>query len=256
MITVESINISGTENAVSIELSNNKKYKILLKDYDNLPFVCREGSNLEDTASSENTGFEPTETNDFFEGGRISFLRFLSRKYTIYNSAVSKVAFSDMSKKSLYQKLYYSIQKNQNKNAENAKNNKTVIEPEELKSLCSLVCDEFEQAGYINDKKYAFDRAVYLKEYKKYGVNRIRDYLYQKGVGKTAIDEALEDEFFADEEGDFENMLGLLGKKFRSGLDKTDRKETAKAINLLARNGYAYHQAKKAVAAFTEDGEE
>jgi regulatory protein len=249
MVKADSVNIFVSENAAVIHLSTGKKYKILLGDYDNLPFVCTNGSPLENIEIDVEKA-ESTETNSFFDGDCVGFLRFLSRKYNIYSSAMSKVAFADMSKKNLYQKLYYAVLQNQKKN------NNISIEPEELKDLCRLVCDEFEQAGYIDDKKYALDKAKYLKEYKKYGMNKIKDYLYQKGIGRTAIDEALEDEFFEDEEGDFENMLDLLRRKFRAGLDKSDRNAVSKAINLLARNGYSYHQAKKAVTEFIENQEE
>ena len=50
-------------------------------------------------------------------------------------------------------------------------------------------------------------------------------------------------------------MQGLLARKFRTGIDKSDRNEMSKAVNLLARNGYSYGQAKKAVAEFIENQE-
>ena len=246
MIKISSVNIFTSENAAVVELSTGKKYKILLKDYDNLPFVCKSGASLENIIIDVQKA-EEFESNRFFDGDCVNFLRFLSRKYNIYNSALSKIVFTDMSRKQLYQKLYYAVMQNQKKN------NKIDTEPEELKDLCSLVCDEFERAGYINDKKYALDKAKYLKEYKKYGKNRIKEYLYQKGLPKAAIDEALEDEFFEDEDGDFENMFNFLSRKFRAGIDKTDRNAVSKAINMLSRNGYSYAQAKKAVTEFTDN---
>ena len=254
MVKIETVNIFVSENAAVIELSNGKKYKILLGDYDNLPFVCTHGSPLENIEIDVEK-IELSDTNGFFNGDCVNFLRFLSRKYNIYSSAMSKIAFTDMSKKGLYQKLYYAVLQNQRKPVAEGRK-PAQIEPEELKNLCALVCDEFERAGYVNDKKYALEKAKYLKECKKYGKNRIKEYLYQKGASKDAIDEALEDEFFEDEEGDSANMQGLLARKFRSGIDKYDRNEVSKAVNLLARNGYSYGQAKKAVAEFIENQEE
>jgi regulatory protein len=248
MVSVVSVDMFLSENASIIELSTGRKYKILLKDYDNLPFECVKGAPLENIIIDVEKA-ESTETNRFFDGDCVSFLLFLARKYSIYNSAVSKIAMTDMTKKQLYQKLYYAVIQNQKKYK------KTAIEPEILKDLCRLVCEEFEQSGYINDRRYALDKAKQLKQYKKYGVNRIKEFLFQKGVTKEVIDETLEDEFFIDEDGDIENMRGLLQKKFRSGIDKSDRNEVSKAINLLARNGYSYSQAKKAVTDFTENQE-
>jgi len=200
---------------------------------------------------------ELSETNQYFDGDCVEFLVFLSRKYTIYRSAISKVAMTDIPKKSLMTKLYFSYgqylkKANQNKSA----NNKIEIEPETLKTLCGLVCDEFEASGYIDDKRYAYDKAKYLKEYKKYGNGKIKEYLYQKKVPSDIIAEVLEDEFFSDEDTEHENMRNLLKKKYGENLnrlDKSDRNDINKAINMLIRNGYKYQDAKNAVADFMDE---
>ena len=226
MITVNTTDIFPSDNCVHIGLSNGKKYKILLKDYENLPFECKENSLLDDE--------------------RIDSVIFLSRKYSVYKSAISKIALTDIPKKQLYQKLYFSYKQYL----------KNEIESETLKTLCALVCDEFESSGYIDDRRYAFDKARYLKEYKKYGNNKIKEYLYQKGIPSDIISETLEDEFFAGGDGNLENMQNLLKKKFGENLnrlDKSDRNDIQKAINMLIRNGYKYQEAKNAVFDLIED---
>jgi len=247
MIVVNAVEIFLSDNFAQIELSNGKKYKILLRDYENLPFECRPGSRLENIAIDvDKIGLN--ETNQHFDGDCAGFLAFLSRKYSIYRSAISKVALSDVPKKQLYQKLYFAVYQNN-------KNSKTETGPEILKALCGLVCDEFEAAGYIDDRRYAADKAKSLKEYKKYGNGKIKEYLYQKGIPSDIINETLEDEFFGDENGDLENMRGLLKKKYGENLnrlDKSDRADIQKAINMLIRSGYKYQQAKNAVADFTD----
>ena len=251
MITVNTAEIFLSENAVHIELSDGKKYRILLKDYENLPFECKSDSLLENIIIDVGK-IESSETNQFFDGDCVNFLKFLSRKYSIYRSAISKVALTDLPKKQLYQKLYFAVRQNYGKNNKA----KSEIEPETLKDLCGLVCDEFESAGYINDRRYASDKAKYLKEYKKYGANRIKEYLYQKGLSSEIINETLDDEFFEDEDGDFENMRGLLKKKYGEDLDrldKSDRNAVQKAIHMLVRNGYKYQDAKKVLEDFTEN---
>jgi SOS response regulatory protein OraA/RecX len=222
-----------------VGLSDGKNYKILLKDYESLEFECGPGSAL--------------------DGESAGLLVFLSRKYAIYRSALSKVAMTDIPKKLLESKLYYAY-----KNAESRRGapgsprpagQQAAIEPEALKILCALVCDEFEAAGYINDRRYALDKARYLKETKKYGKNKIKAYLYQKRIASDIIAEILEDGFFDDEETDFENMRVLLRKKYGADLeklDKSDRKDISKAINMLVRGGYKYQQAKKALESLTE----
>jgi len=229
MTAVNSVEIFSSDNAAHISLSNGKKYKVLLKDYENLPFECK--------------------SNSLLDGEYCDFLIFLSRKYSIYKSAISKIAMTDIPKRQLFQKLYLSYRQYL----------KNEIEPETLKTLCGLVCDEFEAAGYIDDRKYALDKAKYLKEYKKYGNGRIKEYLYQKSVPTDIINETLEDEFFSDEDGDAENMRSLLTKKYGENLnrlDKSDRNDIQKAISMLIRNGYKYQDAKNAVADFTDGADE
>ena len=242
MIEIEKADMLGHDNAALLTLSTGKKYKILMRDYDDL-----DKSELD-----------------------LDELRFLSRKYSVYNAALSKIAFSDMSKKQLYQKLYQKFAFPSGTAKESQPAAISQMPREELRELCAAVCDEFEAAGYINDEKYALEKAEYLRESKKYGPGRIKEYLYQKGAAKSAIDAAIAGVFADDDEdGDAdgngagkneninaENMQALLSRKFRAGIDKTDRKDVAKAINYLSRNGYSYAQAKTAVTKFTEEDDE
>ena len=156
-----------------------------------------------------------------------------------------------MPKKQLYKKLYFAVYQNYKKN-----NKTSEFDSETYKDLCGLVCDEFETAGYINDRRYAGDKAKYLKEYKKYGNGRIKEYLYQKGIASDIINEILEDEFFSDEDIELENMRSLLKKKYGESLDRldiSDRNAVQKAIHLLLRNGYKYQDAKKAIEDIIEN---
>jgi len=256
MIVVNTVEIFPADNAVHISLSNGKKYKVLLRDYENLPFECKSNSLLENI-KIDVSKLNLSETNQYFDGDCVEFLIFLSRKYTIYRSAISKVALTDMPKKLLMSKLYFSYGQYLKKSNQNKiENNKIELEPETLKTLCSLVCDEFEASGYIDDHRYAFDKAKYLKESKKYGNGKIKEYLYQKKIPSDIISEVLEDEFFSDEDGDLENMRNLLKKKYGENLDrldKTDRNDVQKAINMLIRNGYNYQSAKNVVFELIED---
>jgi len=261
MIVVNTVEIFPSDSAVHIDLSTGKKYKILLKDYENLPFECKSNSRLENIKIDVDK-INLSETNQYFDGDCVAFLIFLARKYNIYRSAISKVAMTDVPKKQLYQKLYFAVYQNykEQKNTKKYKNktgeNSGEIEPDILKVLCSLVCDEFERAGYIDDRRYALDKAKYLKEYKKYGGGRIKEYLYQKGISSDIINETLEDEFFSDDDGERENMRGLLIKKYGENLnrlDKSDRNAIQKAIHMLVRNGYKYQNAKNAVFGFIDD---
>ena len=269
MIVVNTVEVFLPDSAVHIDLSTGKKYKILLKDYDNLPFECKPNSRLENI-TIDTDKINLSEINQYFDGDCVAFLSFLSKKYSIYRSAISRVALTDVPKKQLCQKLYFAVRQNyiDQKNTKKYKNNSNNInnidnnnnnpelEMDRLKILCSLVCDEFEAAGYINDHRYALDKAKYLKEYKKYGSGKIKEYLYQKGIPFDIINETLEDEFFSDGDADLENMRGLLKKKYGENLnrlDKSDRNALQKAIHMLVRNGYKYQEAKNAVFGFIDD---
>ncbi|MCL2158959.1 MAG: recombination regulator RecX [Oscillospiraceae bacterium] len=247
MIVVNSVEIFLSDNYVLIALSNQKKYKILLKDYENLPFECAPDSLLENI-KIDTDKLSLSQTNECFDGDCLGFLSFLSKKYAIYRSAISKVALTDVPKKQLFFKLYLAVKKNS-----------PDTDPEALKTLCSLVCDEFEALGYIDDRRYALEKAKYLRDYKKYGEGKIKEQLYQKGIPSDIISEILEGEDFSSEEAEInemENMRNLLKKKYGENLDRLDKSERSdiqKAINMLIRNGYKYQAAKNAVFEFIDD---
>ena len=243
MTVVNEVEIFLSDNYVKIGLSDGKKYRILLKDYENLPFGCSPDSRL-DNIKIDTDKLGQSETNGHFDGDCVGFLGFLSKKYAIYKSAIAKVALTDIPKKQLFQKLYFGVRQNS-----------PGTDPETLKTLCGLVCGEFEAHGYIDDRRYALDKAKYLKEYKKYGNGKIKEHLYHKGIPPDIINEILEDEYFSDEEGELSNMRNLLKKKYGenlSRLDRSDRNEVQKAVNMLIRNGYKYQDAKNAVAELAE----
>ena len=240
---INTVEIFLSDNYVRIELSDGKKYRILLKDYENLPFECNPESRLENIKiDTEKIGL--SETNGYFDGDCAAFLGFLSKKHAIYKSAIAKVALTDIPKKQLFQKLFFAVRKNGG------------IDTETAKTLCALVCAEFEAHGYIDDRRYAAEKAKYLKEYKKYGKGKIKEQLYQKGIPGDIINETLEDEYFSDEEEELSNMRELLEKKYGKQLDKMDKSDknaAQKAISMLVRNGYRYQAAKNEIAKLLEE---
>ena len=244
MIIVNTVEIFLSDSYVRLELSDGKKYRILLKDYENLPFGCKPDSRLENTIIDTDK-ISLSETNGYFEGDCAAFLGFLSKKYAIYKSAIAKVALADVPKKQLFQKLFFAVRKNSPE-----------ADAGQLKTLCGLVCAEFEARGYVDDRRYAQNKAKYLKDYKKYGNGKIKEQLYQKGIPPDIISETLEDEYFSDEEGEFSNMRTLLRKKYGENLDrmdKSDKNAVQKAITMLVRNGYRYQAAKNALAEIVDE---
>jgi hypothetical protein len=113
MIVVNNVEVFLSDNYASVELSNGKKYKILLKDYENLPFDCKPDSRLENiTIDTDKLAISGT--NQYFEGDCVGFLGFLSKKYSIYRSAITKVALADVPKKQLFLKLHFAVQNRKN----------------------------------------------------------------------------------------------------------------------------------------------
>lgn len=60
-----------------------------------------------------------------------------------------------------------------------------------LEDEIELAIAKLEELKIIDDKKYAQSVADYLSNKKKYGINRIRQYLVQKGVAKNIIENVL-----------------------------------------------------------------
>ena len=96
------------------------------------------------------------------------------------------------------------------------------------------------ELGYINDSDYA---RLIVRHYssKGYGVTRIRDELYKRGIPRDLWDEML-DEVNEDEMDDA--ALGFLVKKLRGSEDKDDIR---RASDALVRRGFSYEDARAAV---------
>jgi len=101
------------------------------------------------------------------------------------------------------------------------------------------------ELGYINDHDYA---VLIVRHYsaKGYGVARIRDELYKRGIPRDLWDEKL-DEINEDEMEDA--ALAFLKKKLRGSDDKDDLR---RASDALVRRGYSYDDARAVVSRYLE----
>ena len=98
-----------------------------------------------------------------------------------------------------------------------------------------------ENYSFIDDKRYA-DSFVESKK-KKYSRRELEAKLYQKGVSKEEIREALGDISDADE---LENCIRLLRKRVKSEEMLSDPAERRKSFAYLMRKGYGYEVVEKA----------
>lgn len=109
---------------------------------------------------------------------------------------------------------------------------------EEISSLC----DRMEELGYLNDADYAA-RVVRHYSEKGYGVRKLRDELYRRGVPRDLWDAALEQAQTPDEAIDAFVQKKLAGKQ-------PDRKELKKVSDALARRGYRWSDISAALSRY------
>jgi len=96
------------------------------------------------------------------------------------------------------------------------------------------------ELGYINDSDYA---SLIVNHYsgKGYGVSRIRDELYKRGIPRDLWDEKLA---MLDEEDMTDMALEFLNKKLRGSEDKDDLRRASAS---LVRRGFSYDEARAAI---------
>jgi len=105
------------------------------------------------------------------------------------------------------------------------------------------------ELGYINDSDYA---KIIVGHYsgKGYGISRIRDELYKRGIPRDMWDEKLAE---LDETQMNDTALEFLRKKLRGSTEKDDLR---RASDALVRRGYSYDDARAAVNRYMECPEE
>lgn len=102
------------------------------------------------------------------------------------------------------------------------------------------IADWLEDMGLLDDRRYAADVAeLYVR--KGYGVRKIRDELYRRGVPRELWDEALEQ---IKEEDSASAIDAFLEKKLRGSHDPKDVK---RASDALARRGYRWPEISDAL---------
>ncbi|MDD7185722.1 MAG: RecX family transcriptional regulator [Ruminococcus sp.] len=116
--------------------------------------------------------------------------------------------------------------------------------------LCFEVMDKLVKGGMINDRRYAENLARKYIEIKKFGINRARREMYNKGIMGEVAETALEPYSGYAEE----NISELLEKKYSRYLaDPDDRKNTEKVKNSLVRLGYSFDDINKSIDNYFEN---
>lgn len=100
------------------------------------------------------------------------------------------------------------------------------------------------QYGYIDDKEYALNYTRDRMRLKKLGHQRIKSELYQKGVKKEILEEALDE--LIDKDDEYERALELAQKKVSSTYKNDDKNTQYRKLGaFLQRKGYSFDTIKK-----------
>ncbi len=110
------------------------------------------------------------------------------------------------------------------------------------------VCDRLEELGYLNDTEYARRLAENVQA-RGYGVMKIRDEFYRRGVPRDLWDDVLEE---LEDPGEI--LDGILQSKL--GGRNPDRKERSKVMQMLSRRGFLWEDIRDAMDRFSEGLEE
>ena len=105
-----------------------------------------------------------------------------------------------------------------------------------------------ERRGLVNDAEYAASIARHYAA-KGYGMGKIKDELYRRGVPREYWDEAAES--IPDDAGDA--IDALLERRLKGSSDK---KELKRASDMLARRGFSWDEIRSALNRYTENLEE
>lgn len=145
-----------------------------------------------------------------------------------YQYSLYCLDYRDYSAKEMYDKLVKTY-KNQN--------------------LCQAVVQKLEEAGIINDERYAEKLAFRYVEGRKYGYRRAKREIILKGIGEYIAEDALQiySEKFP------ENLNYLLKTKYvRFLANRNDRKSIEKVRNSLVRYGYSYEEINNSVSDYLD----
>ena len=122
---------------------------------------------------------------------------------------------------------------------------KRLVSKGETADAARRTVEWLEYMGLINDTEYA---AMIVSHYRAggYGIGRIKDELYRRGIARDMWDDALS---IPDETGAEDAALKFIEKKLKGSTDKADLRRAADA---LVRRGFSYDDARAAIDKYLE----
>lgn len=128
------------------------------------------------------------------------------------------------------------------------------VKKQDVTNLIDIVLSDLEKSRFINDKFYSESKAKSMIQ-RGSSINKIRSYLFTKGIKDEFIKETLEKIHDKNSDQDFFSAIKLCKKK-RIGPARTiDNRPLfyKKDISLLARNGFNFETSKKVMDIEKED---
>ena len=120
------------------------------------------------------------------------------------------------------------------------------VKKQDVTDLIDIVLSDLEKNRFINDKFYSESKARSMIQ-RGSSINKIRNYLLNKGINNQYIKETLEKIHDENSDQDFFSAIKLCKKK-RIGPARTEDNRPLfykKDISLLARNGFDFETSKK-----------
>ena len=128
------------------------------------------------------------------------------------------------------------------------------VKKQDVTNLTDIVLADLEKSKFINDKFYSESKAKSMIQ-RGSSINKIRRYLFGKGINNEFIKETVEKIHDENSDQDFFSAIKLCKKK-RIGAARTEDNRTLfykKDISLLARNGFDFVTSKKVMDLEKED---
>ena len=134
------------------------------------------------------------------------------------------------------------------------KSGSTNMKKGNYQNLIDIVLSDLEQSKFINDKFYSSTKAKSLIK-RGSSINKIRNYLFLKGVKDKYINETLSDIRENNEDQDFFSAIKVCKKK-RIGPARDENNRPLfykKDLGILARSGFDFETSKRVMDIEKED---
>ncbi len=115
-----------------------------------------------------------------------------------------------------------------------------------INDLIDIVIEDLEKSKFINDKFYSESKAKSLIQ-RGSSINKIRNYLFNKGIGEKYIKNTIEKIQLNNEDQDFFSAIRICKKK-RIGPSRNEANRLLfykKDIGVLARSGFDFEVSKR-----------